>query len=67
MLAFTMSWIGNEELFAMAAFALPDRVHASHRPAPPPRRQSFRSLHPNPVHGGKKIHPIEEELFGVKV
>jgi hypothetical protein len=67
MLAFTMSWIGNEELFAMAAFALPDGVHASHRPSPLPQRQPFRSLYPNPVPGGKKIHPIEEELFGVKV
>jgi hypothetical protein len=46
--------IGQEELFAMAALALPDGVHASHRPAPRSPPQSFRPSHLNPVHAGRK-------------
>jgi hypothetical protein len=49
-----MARIGHEELFAMAALALPDGVHASHRPAPRSTPQSFRPSHLNPVHEGRK-------------
>jgi hypothetical protein len=47
-----MTWIGNEELIAMAAFALSGGVHATHRPASRSRRQPFRS---------PSFHPVQQE------
>jgi hypothetical protein len=44
-----MTWIGNEELIAMAAFALSGGIHAKHRPSSLSRRQPFRSPALNPV------------------
>jgi hypothetical protein len=49
-----MARIRHEELVAMAAFALPDGVHASHLTAPLSQRQPFRPSHFTPVHEGRK-------------
>jgi hypothetical protein len=57
-----MARIGHEELFAMAAFALPDGVHAPHLTAPLSRRQSFRPSHPTQFTREENL-PDEEKLF----
>jgi hypothetical protein len=61
-LPLTMPRIGDEELVAMAAFALPDRMHASHRLPLPHQRQPQARPAPSGSRG-KNIHQAEEKLF----